>query len=591
MGLRDPLWLWLGALAVPLVLLYVLKVRRERQEVASTMLWRRALEELDAQTPFRRLRRNWLLLLQLAALALCVLAAAGPHLRTLIVPGARVAIVLDASASMLAGGRMEQARREALRLIDGMGARDEAAVVRAGSSPRVAGPLTADRPALRNAVRTVEASAAPADLEAALRLARSLTGDEAEIILVTDVSGRAPEGRHARVLRVGEALDNAGIVALGVRAANPSGLDSEIFVRVRNASERRVSGTLRLLVDGRLRDASALTIAAEREAARTFSLVGVARGSLEVEWDAETADAQPVDDSAGWLLVEPEPRTYRVHGEPDPYVAQALTALEGWRRAGGAAPADLELLVARSPEGEGPPFLWIDPPDLRRGYVESASVLEWDATHPVLRYADLHPVRLARTPLLARAPGARVLARSTAGPLILEGTWGERRYVVWGFQPTETDLPLHVAFPVLMHNALEHLAPPARNLPGGVATGQAPTVTWPEGEDVELIAPSGRTQRLTVASGVLRMPPLDEVGTWRVKGERRELACSASLLDEREADLRPQADGSVPHPGPSAARAADAATPAVRDLWRLAVLAGLAIVVLEGWAFHRRWLA
>ena len=69
MRLISPGALWWLLLAAPIIILYLLKLKRTRQVVSSTLLWRRAIHEMQANVPFRKLRRNLLLVLQLAALA------------------------------------------------------------------------------------------------------------------------------------------------------------------------------------------------------------------------------------------------------------------------------------------------------------------------------------------------------------------------------------------------------------------------------------------------------------------------------------------------------------------------------------------
>jgi hypothetical protein len=584
---RSPVWLWLGSLAVPLVVLYILKVRRRPRVVPSTFLWQETLREMEAQAPFRRLRRDWLLLLQILALATLVLSAAGPYWPTFRLSGTRAAIVLDGSASMLAGDRLDLARREAERLIEGLGPRDEAAVVSGGVTALVLAPLTADRGVLREAVSAHRARPMPSDLGGAIELARSLVGVDGEVVLITDVSAQLPDDPQVSVRRVGERSANTGIVALGVRAANPSGRDHQVFVRLRNASSEHRRGVVELRFEDTVRDLSSVDLPPREERGLTLELLGEEEGRVSVRWRPDAAPDWPTDDTAFWWLRQPPVRVYRIRGEADPFLLHALRASDGWRPAASDEPADLEIVVRRTPEANGPPFLWIDPVELRRDVVAGAKLIDWQRAHAALRDVDLHPTRFGRIPSVERPVGATVLARTTAGPLVLEGVRDDRRYLAWAFDPLESDLPLRVSFPLMVHNALEYLAPKSGALAGGVRTGEKPVVPWSANTSVDLVSPSGIVRRLSPVGGRLHLPPLDEIGFWRLSGQGREVAFAASLLDERESDLGRKSDTTVAAiqapPGPER-------TLVGRDLWRPVLLVGLIVLLIEGLAFHRRWL-
>src|SRR6202167_3127305 len=92
-----------AAIAVPaLLILYFLKLRRREVPVPSTLLWRRAVQDLQVNSPFQRLRKNLLLLLQMLLLAALLLALARPILNYSPGAGPRTIILIDRSASMSA---------------------------------------------------------------------------------------------------------------------------------------------------------------------------------------------------------------------------------------------------------------------------------------------------------------------------------------------------------------------------------------------------------------------------------------------------------------------------------------------------------
>src|SRR5918998_3051455 len=112
-----------GIVVPSLLILYFLKLRRREQTVPSTLLWRKAIQDLQVNAPFQRLRRNLLLLLQLILLALLLLALSKPVANYAPGPGKTTVILIDRSASMNArdqeGGttRLDEAKRRAKELV------------------------------------------------------------------------------------------------------------------------------------------------------------------------------------------------------------------------------------------------------------------------------------------------------------------------------------------------------------------------------------------------------------------------------------------------------------------------------------------
>ena len=121
MSFLAPLAFWTAAIVGPaLLILYFLKLRRRQELVSSTLLWRRAVQDLQVNAPFQRLRKNLLLLLQLLVLAAGITALARPIIETTVSEESSVVMLIDRSASMntLEGDRtrLELAKEQAVRL-------------------------------------------------------------------------------------------------------------------------------------------------------------------------------------------------------------------------------------------------------------------------------------------------------------------------------------------------------------------------------------------------------------------------------------------------------------------------------------------
>lgn len=197
-----------AAIAVPtLLILYFLKLRRRDVEISTTLLWKKAVMDMQANAPFQRLRKNILLLLQLLILAAVLLALAQPQFSGRSIVGQMHVIMLDRSASMGAEdvvvgagrvtSRLTQAKKDALDLVDSLreggllsqGESDKAMVIAFDTSATVIQSFTSDKQSLRNAINAVLPGEAPTSLDMAVKLAQANAPSKPNIDNDGSVSG------------------------------------------------------------------------------------------------------------------------------------------------------------------------------------------------------------------------------------------------------------------------------------------------------------------------------------------------------------------------------------------------------------------
>jgi Ca-activated chloride channel homolog len=157
------------AAAIPVVVLfYLLKRKRVVRLVSSTVLWQRFVADAQASAPFQKLRKNWLLILQILLLLLVVLALARPYFATKVAPAQLRVVILDASASMQATdetpSRFEKARAEALKWVDSLAINDQMVILQAGVNTEVKQSATSEKASLRRAVQACQCSDGPTRL-------------------------------------------------------------------------------------------------------------------------------------------------------------------------------------------------------------------------------------------------------------------------------------------------------------------------------------------------------------------------------------------------------------------------------------------
>jgi uncharacterized membrane protein len=102
MRFLNPVGFFALLLALPILALYFLRLHRQQVTVPSTLLWAAVLLDHHANRPWQKLRRNWLLILQLLTLLALILALARPALPLPLAFQGHVVVLLDGSASMQA---------------------------------------------------------------------------------------------------------------------------------------------------------------------------------------------------------------------------------------------------------------------------------------------------------------------------------------------------------------------------------------------------------------------------------------------------------------------------------------------------------
>ncbi len=261
-----------AATVPPLVALYFLKLKRREQPIPSTLLWKRAVQDLHVNSPFQRLRRNLLLLLQLLVLLLAALALGKPILEAQQTHEGTVVLLIDQSASMNVPEedgrtRLETAKQQAKRVIDNMMDGAQAMVIAFADKAAIISSFDTDKAALKARIDGIEPTESLSTLTEALALAeahatnlvidRSEEGggvlapdltSAASVVLITD--GRVQDADQVvsqrfktdsmEILNVAGRTDNVGIVAMEARRHYEQPGQVEVFAEVRNFGEEPV---------------------------------------------------------------------------------------------------------------------------------------------------------------------------------------------------------------------------------------------------------------------------------------------------------------------------------------------------------------
>lgn len=591
------------------VVFYLLKRKRVVKLVSSTLLWQKFLADVQANSPFQKLRHNWLLVLQLLLLALAVLALSRPYFAGHTTASDLRVVILDASASMQSTdeepSRFEKARAEALQLVSSLKDQDEMLVLLAGGNTEVKQSATSSKAALRRAIQNCQVSDSSTRLTEALKLAETLLRDKRnpEIHLFSDgAAGDLNEfaNQNLRVIyhKAGKRSENLGITTLDIRENPENRAERAIYTSVANFSTNVEQTDLELLFDNQVAGSRPLVLKPGETSPQVFTAAQERDGVFTVRIDAR--DDLAADNQASIVSLLPAPVKVKLVSRGNRFLEKAL------RAAGGV---DLTVATDCADAAEGfdivvlddvTPSVW-PKPDLLAIHVAnsnwfdsgwttvpSPTAVDWKNTHPLLRYINLDNVQISET-LGVKTPGwATALVEAQQTPLILAGELSRQKVVWIGFDTLQSTWPLRISFPMFIANAVEWLNPATTKSSQLMVHGGEPfrfALTQPAAT-AEVTMPDGTKRTLT--PGDAREIVFGETGRqgiYQLRVGTNNVTFCVNVLDAAESNTKPADDL---HLGKFNTVGATVLKRANTDTWRWIAAAGLAVLMFEWWFYHRR---
>jgi len=562
-----------GIVIPTLLALYFLKLRRQESFVPSTLLWKRAVQDLQVNAPFQRLRKNLLLLIQLLALAAALLALGRPMLN--LDPNTeskRHVILIDRSASMNAKEgdttRLAMAKAQAKTLVESMRQRqafsitdtsDQAMVVAFDRTAKVMCTFTTDKRQLLDAIDAIEPSDGPSLLGEALVVARasaqpqeeannrsSVTPPTIELFSdgrIGDAAQQSLGNETFNYHRIGQATDNVAVTALQARRSFEKPSEVELFVALTNYNRDGVECDVELRLDGNIRSVKKVTVGGIRPGIAggpetpgqvnvTFGFQDETGGVLEVR--QLRPDALPNDDVA-WVLLPPPRQLTVLLVTTGNFVLQTALKACPLQRLDVKTPEEFDALakddvaLARAYnvvvlDGYVPPvmprgqFLLFNavPPGMGASLGEPGDdqyIVDWRSRHAVLQNVNLANLYVIAPRTLTLPRDAETLAEFSRTPAIALLRKSGATVLTVAFDPMDSNWIYEISFVVFMYNATGFLG--MEDSPDA-----APMLRVGEPISASPFAP-GQEATMTGPGGDSRTILADPSGTMRFAGTMR----------------------------------------------------------------------
>lgn len=622
MSFTNPTALFWAILAVPIVVLYLLKVRLRRVPVATTMFWDQQFEDTKPQAIWRQLRNIFSLLLQLLFVSLLVVAIGNPVLTSSRQQQRRVVVVVDNSASMQASDadgrkRMDVATEQVRQVIASLKDQEDMAIVLTGGRAAVACGLTQHPTTLLDTVQRIPPTDGPARLGDAVETARRLLAKHAngQIIVITDAMQSSPARNDVLWSRIGSSAGNIAITELQARRSPLDPLAYDTLLEISNFNDQPVSVTLDLQLNENLLDVVPLELSAGETRRTVTTKTSMQGGILTATIAAKQPDDSPAVDSLTTDNVAqsilPAQRRVAVTLVTDgnwflQHVLQANALIDLTVAAEIPKPFSTESVLVlhrkvpdQIPEGRvfvvdpqtGTDLWQLDGP-LQRPLVDK----QLDDSN-LLKFVQLDSAVMTEAQQLIPMGTHENLVEAISGaPLYVRFPRPRGDVLVLTVNLDGGDLPLRTAFPILFSNALTWFSGDATEFVPAVKTGVRTRLPLPmnlataEGvtSPLELVSPSQQIRTLNQQGRRVILPELDNTGIWQLRrpgdaasdNATEPLRIACNICSETESDLRRSDD----QPNTNKVLAGYAGPP----MWMSAVALALALLVVEWFLFQRR---
>ena len=635
--------LWLS-LAVPIVILYILKIRMRRVPVSTVMFWNQIFDEKKPRSIWQRLRHLISLLLQLAFLALLVFAVADPFFAWEKRDVRSIVLIVDNSASMAAKTgattHLTEAKRRGERLVRGLRIRDQLAVVSAGTTPKVESGLTNHQRTLREALNAIPATDGPTRVLAAVAMARRLLAghENPQIVILSDGCFAGAEklvgDDTVQFDVIGKPADNVAITQFQVRRSLIDVVGYQILVEVTSFSEQTTECRLEVTLEDDLVDVIPLTLEPNQPHRQVLDHTSNSGGRMVAKLDVE--DALSTDNQAMAILPTRVRQAVVLVTDGNLFLQSALNAiplveLETVTELPDSVPSStIVVFDGKTPDKLPAGNVFVVQPTGASDYwdlgppIQDPIVTGQDKDSTLLTHVQLENVLMPDARTLDIKGEHQVLASSIGGePLYVLIDRPEGKVLVITVDLKKGDLPLRTAFPIMITNAINWYRGERAELQQALATGaivecplgsdedpepdartSTPSTTEPVAEvmtgasSIVLRGPDGSDNPLPGAVDPLTLGPLDQSGLWQVvRAEPNPTSSSATdrlqtviaeyacnLANAEESNLRPAAELSNP-------TAVYAGALGGRPIWFYLIVVALLLTTVEWFMYQRRWIS
>jgi hypothetical protein len=594
-----------------LIIIHTLKPKPRQVDVTNLFLWNEVIKEKKHNLSFERLKSNLPLLLQILIAVLAAVSLAKPTWTYLTVKKGNMVIVIDTSASMKtktgSGMRFDLARQKALDLIQERDPGQKILIMEAGSKSVVKSGFIENTRQAQDVIMKLRPSDAAANLEPAIYLALSFLDPVKEdlLYLITDGAGKdfsALIKNHPKIrpIIISGGKHNIGITKFEFRQQIDHSDQYEFLVEIKNFDPTARDCPVRLSIDGAGLFERVIAFDAREQKMLIIPysglISGIAEGTLNIDDDFSVDNQAYLSLNAAneiWVLLVSKGNHFLeklLAAYPNFRVNSVKEIIpSSWREQ--TARHDIVIVDRMDfPQTDRGNFLLIDAyspsiPILKTGHVRLPEILAWNRNSSLMANADISGLIVEEGAKLLANPQLQPVIESTRTGLMYVFETNALRAVLIGFDVTRSDLPLKIAFPVMMSNIFNWLNPHKLEFSTfQIQAGETFDIYLnPQTDSLYTRAPHEKWEKHPVKMNPFKYRNTGTVGIYTIAENGKERYFTVNLADESESDIAAMSPDQLPEQSRSPLISEEIA--AQQPLWALFILTGCALLMIEWYAW------
>lgn len=479
------MWPLMFLILIPvIILLYILKQKAKDEPFSSTLLWQEIYKNLEAKTPFEKLKQNILMYLQILSMLVLIFALMAPVLKKGGVAEENVILVVDTSASMEyqydnQDTRLVHSIKEAKQEIDRLSENTIVTLISCGSEAAVVY-QGKDKATLKSRISALKTELNAGNLNQATSVVNSVITDmeNVQIICYTDTDFASEELRKSNkkaTLIVEDVYSKGENCSLDYVNYSLGEKGVEALCKVTNYGEQDVTQDVSLYVNSDIADVQSVMVKAGESETIYFEPEEMAvDGSVVLKAELTNKDSLLTDNSQSIVVVAATEKRVLLLSEGNVFLEKALSLDESvtvyksddtgvlnqkddsydlYVFDGISLPVDFD--AAKLSENAGYLFLNYDKDFCDKQYIEKDSQVT-DAVlsfyeSMVTDYVTDYEFGITKTYTYILPDWATPFLKTVDGKIAgYYGTVEQHNIGVLGFDIHNTDLALQTEFPIFM---------------------------------------------------------------------------------------------------------------------------------------------